>query len=442
MLPILLRRDVLAWALYDWGNSAFATTVMAGFFPVFYSALSRDLSAERSQFWFNITLAASSLLVAFSAPVLGAIADRGSRRKQFLVFFAAVGILMTAALAWIHAGQWWIGLLLYGLGTIGFSGANVFYDSMLVDVARRDEYDMVSAFGYGAGYLGGGLLFALNVLMVQDPTLFGLEGPMAAVNASFVTVAFWWALFTIPVLWGVKERPTQDKAALAKAVREGLRQLAATARKIRRLKILLLFLVAYWLYIDGVNTVIKTAVFFGDRVLGLPKEALVTALLVTQFVAFPAALAFGWLGQRIGPKRAILIGLGVYIGTLLYAWRWLTDEGDFYNLAIAVGLVQGGVQSLSRSLYARLIPVSKTAEFFGFFNMVGKFATILGPLLIALTPLMIRGATERDGILAVSVLFLIGGLLLAHVNVEAGAQGVEQMEPDLDTACAHDSDVR
>lgn len=430
MPSLPLRRPVVAWALYDWGNSAFATTVMAGFFPVFYSALSSELSAERSQFWFNIALASASMLVAFSAPVLGAIADRGGSRKRFLATFAALGVLMTAALAWVHAGQWWVGLLLYGLGSIGFSGANVFYDSMLVDVARRKEYDMVSALGYAVGYIGGGLLFAINVLMATNPSLFGLPSPDAAVRASFISVAVWWAVFTLPLLWFVKETPTEDRAPGLQAVRSGVRQLAATAREIRSLKVLLLFLVGYWLYIDGVNTVIKTAVFFGDRVLGLPQEALVTALLVTQFVAFPAALAFGWLGERLGPKFTILLGLTVYVGALFYAWRWLSDAGDFYNLAIAIGLVQGGVQSLSRSLYARLIPVSKTAEFFGFFNMVGKFASILGPLLMAFTPLVVRGATERESILAVSLLFLVGGVLLSRVNVQAGAEAAELMEQE------------
>jgi len=427
-------KRVVAWALYDWGNSAFALTVMAVFFPLFYSSLSEGLSAERSQFWFNITLAGASLLVAFAAPVLGAIADRGGSRKRFLAAFAAFGVVITAALASVHAGQWWLALLLYGLGTIGFSGANVFYDSMLVDVARREEYDMVSAFGYAVGYVGGGLLLAVNALMFAKPSLFGLASAEAAMQASFVSVALWWAVFTLPLLWLVKETPTENRAVGLQAVRSGLRQLVSTAREIRRLKVLVLFLVTYWLYIDGVNTVIKTAVFFGDRVLGLPQEALVMALLVTQFVAFPAALFFGWLGQRLGPKVAILIGLGVYVLALVYAWRWLRDAGDFYKLAIAIGLVQGGVQSLSRSLYARLIPVSKTAEFFGFYNMVGKFAAILGPLLMALTPLTVPGATERDSILAVSLLFLVGGLLLSRVNVQAGGKAARLMEEDAGPA--------
>jgi UMF1 family MFS transporter len=428
MRPLFLRRPVLSWALYDWANSAFATTVMAGFFPVFYSAISQDLSAADSQYWFNMTLAGSSLLVAVAAPVLGAIADRGASRKRFLATFAFMGILMTAALAWVHAGEWWVGLVLYGLGTVGFSGANVFYDSMLPDVADRKELDIVSAYGFALGYFGGGLLFAVNVLMVQQPGWFGMDDPGAAVRASFVSVAVWWAVFTVPLLRNVEETPNPDAAKGLTAVRDGLAQLAGTLGKVRRMRVLLVFLLGYWLYIDGVNTVMKTAVFFGDRVLGLPPSSLVTALLVTQFVAFPAALAFGWIGERIGPRRGILIGLAVYLVAIVYAWRFLDSAADFYVLAVAVGLVQGGVQSLSRSLYARMVPQAMCAEFFGFFNMVGKFAAILGPLLMGLTPLVIAGATTRDSILSLSVLFIAGGFLLWRVDPEAGARLADALD--------------
>lgn len=419
---VLKRKPVVGWALYDWANSAFATTVMAGFFPVFYSAITQEISAADSQFYFNITLAAASVLIAVSAPILGAVADRGGSRKKFLTFFAGLGILMTGALAWVHAGHWWMGLTLYGLGTVGFSGANVFYDSMLVDVADEKELDLVSALGYSAGYIGGGLLFLANVLMVQKPEWFALSGPGQAVKASFLSVSAWWALFTFPLLRWVDETPTPDQANALDSVRQGISQLVQTLKEIRSFKVLLLFLVSYWIYVDGVNTVIKTAVFFGDRILGLDQGALITALLLTQFVAFPAALAFGAIGQRIGPKPAILIGIAVYLLALVYAWRFLTDEGDFYALAVAIGLVQGGVQSLSRSLYARLVPPSKTAEFFGFFNMVGKFATIFGPIMIAFTPKLIPGASERDGIISLSILFLVGGFLLSRVRVEEGIE--------------------
>jgi UMF1 family MFS transporter len=425
---VLKRKPVVGWALYDWANSAFATTVMAGFFPVFYSAITQEISAEDSSLYFNLTLAAASILIAISAPILGAVSDRGGSRKKFLIFFASLGILMSGALAWVHAGHWWMGLVLYGLGTVGFSGANVFYDSMLVDVAEEGELDLVSALGYSSGYIGGGLLFLVNVLMVQKPDWFGLSGPGDAVKWSFISVALWWGVFTIPLVRWVEETPTEDQASPMRALREGLSQLVATFKELRNFKVLLLFLVAYWIYIDGVNTVIKTAVFFGDRILGLDQAALITALLLTQFVAFPAALAFGALGQRIGPKPAILMGIAVYLAALVYAWQFLTDEGDFYLLAVAIGLVQGGVQSLSRSLYARLVPPSKTAEFFGFFNMVGKFATIFGPILMGLTPKLIPGATERDGIVSLSLLFLVGGFLLSRVHVEEGVETARRFD--------------
>ncbi|NIP98347.1 MAG: MFS transporter [Akkermansiaceae bacterium] len=276
--------------------------------------------------------------------------------------------------------------------------------------------------------MGGGLLFTVNVLMVTKPAWFGLAGADSAVAVSFITVTLWWAGFTIPLLSGVKEAPTVGQAAPGRAVREGVTQLLSTFREIRKLKVLLLFLVGYWLYIDAVNTVIKVAVFFGGRVLNLPTQDLVIALLVTQFVAFPAALGFGWLGKWIGPRPAILVGLAVYLAAITYAWRWLDSSADFFKLAIAIGLVQGGVQSLSRSLYARLIPKSKTAEFFGFFNMVGKFASILGPLLMAAVPWVLAGTDKRDGILSLSLLFLLGGFLLWKVDVRKGSRAAQAMD--------------
>ena len=422
MTRFLPSRPVLAWALYDWANSAFATTVIAGFFPVYYSILTADMDTGDSQFWFNITLAASSLLIAIAAPLLGAISDRGGSRKKFLAAFAMLGILMSASLAWVHAGMWWVGLLLYGVGNIGFSGANIFYDSLLVEVSEPDEFDVVSASGYALGYVGGGLLFTLNVLMVTQPHWFGFADAASALSAAFISVALWWGVFTVPLMLMVDETAPANKVTAAQSIRAGLAQLAVTFKELRRMRTLFVFLIAYWFYIDGVGTIIKMAVFFGDRILGLPRESLITALLLTQFVAFPAALFFGWLGKKIGARRGILIGLVVYVLVVIYAWRWLDSSADFYFLATAIGLVQGGVQSLSRSLYARFIPKNRSAEFFGFFNLVGKFAAILGPLLMAAVPLLIPGADERDSILSLLLLFVIGGWLLWKVNVANGVR--------------------
>lgn len=427
MKRILSRRPVLAWALYDWANSAFATTVIAVFFPVYYSTLTADMDAQDSQFWFTLTLSASSLLIAVAAPLLGAIADHCGGRKKFLATFAMLGILMSVALVWVHAGLWWMGLLLYGFGSIGFSGANIFYDSLLMEVADEAEYDMVSAYGYALGYIGGGLLFTLNVLMVTQPSWFGFPSAAVALSASFISVAAWWGIFMLPLLLTVKEPVRPNRPHLRLAIKKGLTQLLHTCRELRQMKTLLLFLVAYWFYIDGVNTIIKIAVFFGDRILGLPHESLIIAVLLTQFVAFPATLLFGYLGSKIGAQRGILIGLLVYLAVVIYAWQWLDSSTDFYYLAIAIGLVQGGVQSLSRSLYARLVPPNRISEFFGFFNMVGKFAAIFGPLLIAMTPLVIVRATARDSILSLLGLFLIGGYLLSRVQVAEGTRTAKKL---------------
>jgi UMF1 family MFS transporter len=264
--------------------------------------------------------------------------------------------------------------------------------------------------------------------MVTKPAIFGISDASTALSYAFLSVGIWWAIFTIPLLINVREPVQQRAEPEDNLVSAGWRQLIDTFAEIRKLKVVFLFLAGYWLYIDGVGAIIKMAVFFANRVLELPQDSLITALLVTQFVAFPAALFFGWLGKRIGPKIGILIGLVVYIFAIVYAWGWLESSADFYKLAIAIGLVQGGVQSLSRSLYARIIPSSRSAEFFGFFNMVGKFASILGPLLMAFVPIAIAGATERDAILVLVVLFVAGALVLWKVDVEEGARTADSLE--------------
>lgn len=416
MNPLLGRRHVLAWALYDWGNSAFATTVMAGFFPVFFNSywsLGADGSLTTARLGFANGLA--SLLVALLAPVIGAIADRGGTRKKFLFAFASLGIVMSGGLYFVEQGNWALAALLYVAGVAGFAGSNVFYDSMIVDVARPAEYDMVSAFGYSLGYLGGGLLFSVNVLMTLYPGWFGLADAAEAVRVSFLSVAAWWLLSSVPLLLWVREAPTRNRQPALAAVRAGLRQLVDTMRSIRLLRPVLIFLCAYWLYIDGVYTIIKLAVDYGIR-LGFESSDLVLALLLTQFVAFPAALFFGWLARRIGVRRGILGGLAVYAMATVWA-SFITHAWEFFGLAITIGLVQGGVQSLSRSLYARIIPADKSGEFFGFYNMLGKFASVLGPVLVGATALVSHN--PRLAILAILPLFLLGGLLLFRVQMPA-----------------------
>jgi len=400
----------LSWALYDWANSTFATTVMAGFFPVFFKQYwASDLSATQSTFWLGVGNALASLLIVVLSPLIGAFADQGGRKRKLLALFAFLGALMSFSLYLVGQGMWQLALLCYGFGIIGFSGSIVCSDALLVDVAEPGEYDRVSAFGFALGYLGGGLLFAINVLMVLSPASFGLADAAAAVRTSFLTVAVWWLVFSLPVLLFVQERVTVVSNGSAMAA---FRELGSTIREVRREPRIALFLLAYWLYIDGVDTIVRMAVDYG-LALGFNSSDLLTALLVTQFVGFPAALVFGRIGERIGAKGGILIGLWVY--GLVVAWAWRMDSAwEFYGLAVTIGLVQGGVQSLSRSLYAQLIPRQKAAMFFGFYNMLGKFAAVLGPLLVGWVGLL--SGSSRTGILAILILFVAGALLLARVQ--------------------------
>ena len=411
------RRSTYAWAFYDWANSAFATTVMAGFFPLFFKQYwNAGVTDTVSTFRLGMANSIASLIVVLGAPLLGAIADHMDKRKGFLLLFSALGVVMTGALYFVAAGDWQLAALCYVLAVLGFSGGNLFYDALLVFVARPTQLDRVSALGFALGYLGGGVLFAVNVLMVLHSDWFGLADKSAAVRVSFLTVAVWWAVFSIPILVSVHEARTPQPTRLGAALRQGFSQLRHTLREIGRLPQTFLFLLAYWLYIDGVDTIIRMAVDYGLS-LGFPSNSLITALLITQFVGFPAAIAFGRLGERIGARTGILIALAVYVAVTTWG-AFMNQVWEFYVLAVVIGLVQGGVQSLSRSLYARLIPAGRSAEFFGFYNMLGKFAAVLGPILMGWVGVMT--GSPRLGILSVLVLFVFGALLLLKVDLARG----------------------
>ena len=407
---VLRRRPVVAWALYDWANSAFATTVMAGFFPVFFKQYwNAGVAATESTFRLGLTSGIASLCIALMAPALGAIADRSGSRVRLLMAFTVLGAAATLALAMVPQGQWQLAAALFLVASLGFWGGIVFNDSLLLHVAERDEYDLVSGYGYALGYLGGGLLFTVNVLMTLHPQWFGLANATEAVRWSFVSVGAWWLLFALPCALFVREkRDGRVRLPALDAVREGFRELRGTLREIARYRPLLWFLAAYILYIDGVNTIIKMAVDYGLS-LGFDQSHLVKALLLTQFVAFPAALAFGWLGGRIGARKGIFIALAVYLAATCYAY-FLDDARDFYLLAFVVGLVQGGIQSLSRSYYGRLVPADKSSEFFGFYNMMGKASAIIGPALVGVVAAVT--GDSRLSILSIVLLFIGGGALL------------------------------
>jgi len=412
-------RQVISWALYDWANSAFATTVLAGFFPLFFKKYwSAGSDVTVSTFQLGVANAFASLVVALLAPVLGAIADRSGTRKRYLLLFAGMGIVMTSCLALVGQGQWPFAIAIYVLALVGFSGGNLFYDALLLDAAPHGRIDRVSAFGFALGYLGGGVLFAVNVMLTLWPQAFGLADATEAVKVSFVSVAIWWAVFSIPLLVFFREIPLGEQVAGISAVKAGLAQLAGTFRAIRHMRVVFVFLLAYWLYIDGVHTVIRMAIDYGLAI-GLESNDLIVALLLTQFIGFPAAIVFGRLGELTGAKAAVIVGLSVYI--LACVWGYFMRESwEFYVLAGIIGLVQGGVQALSRALYARLIPANKSGEFFGFYNMLGKFAAILGPLIMGIVS--VATGDPRLSILAVIVLFVAGGALLLAVDEGRGVE--------------------
>ena len=425
------KKEIISWSLYDWANSAFATTVMAAFFPIFFSeywSLGQDASV--STFFLGIANSTASLVVAVMAPFLGAIADSGSYRKKFLIFFAFLGALMTSCLWLLKSGQWGLAILFYVVACIGFSGGNTFYDSLLPCVASDKKVDFVSALGFSLGYIGGGLLFLINVLMYLMPNMFGISSSVEAVKISFLTVGIWWLVFSIPLLLFVKEDNEGKKTKISESCKTGAKNIATTLKSLKFLKTTTLFLVAYWCYIDGVDTIIRMATDYGTS-LGFSSSSLIVALLITQFVAFPAALLYNTFGKKIGTKNAILVAIVAYCIIALLG-VFMTKEIHFYLLAILIGLFQGGIQALSRSYYTRLIPKDNSAQFFGFFNMLGKFAAIIGPFLVGFVTLITK--SNRIGILSLILLFAVGGVLLYKVDESKAEKEIGKFEESLERA--------
>jgi len=434
--PKAYRKGWWAWALYDVGNSAFWLVIAAAIFPVYYQELYVQSQTQPGQVLtqeaenklktqggsrLGYTASIAMVIVAVLGPVLGAISDRTAAKKKLLAGFAGLGVVATGLMLFLGRGDVLFASILYLLGTIGVAGSMVFYDALLPAVAREEDLDRVSSFGFAAGYLGSVVLFILNVFMISSPEKFGLSGADLAVRLSFFGTALWWAAFTIPLLRAVKEPPVEG-AAGGVTLWSGFRQLGHTFRKLTKYKQLLLFLVAFWIYSDGIGTIIKMATAFGNS-LGVGRDHLMKALVITQIVGVPCAIAFGALAKRIGAKAGILIGLAAYAAICVFA-AFMKDAWHFYALAIAVGLVQGGTQALSRSLFATMIPKGQTGEFFGFFSTMEKFAGILGPLVLGF--IWGEGGDPRHGIMALGVLFIVGIIVLSRVKVEEGRRAAAE----------------
>ncbi|GHG78923.1 MFS transporter [Comamonas sp. JC664] len=422
----LTRPELRAWAMYDWANSAFITTVVTVVFPLYYaSVVAQDLPREVATSRFATATAVALSVVAVLSPVLGALSDRAGRIKLMLGAFAGLGVVATLGLATVGPGDWVWGLVLFGLGNVGVTGSIVFSDALLRHIARDDELDRVSTAGYALGYLGGGLLLGAQLVLLLKPQWFGLADAGAASRVAFASVAVWWALFSVPLFRRIPEpKPDVDAARPPVSLRGTFTQLARTFGGLRKHREALLLLVAYLLYSDGIGTIIRLSTLYGTE-LGIGRGALIGTLLMTQVVGVPCAVLFGRAAGRVGVKNALMFSLAVYVGVTFLGYFMRTPV-HFFALALLVGMVQGGSQALSRSLFAQMVPRDRAAEFFGLFSVFEKVTAVAGPLVFAAT-VQLTGSS-RQAVLSLLFFFVAGAAVLSRVNVDAGRRAAREAE--------------
>jgi len=414
------RREVYSWCLYDWANSAFVLTVVSGFFPLFFKSYycGAGVSVVETTARLGAGNTAAGIVIALLSLVLGAVADAGAGKKRFLFFFAALGAASTASLFFVGSGAWAPALSLFILGNIGFSCSILFYDALLLDVADRENMDFISSMGFAFGYIGGVVLFVFNVWMMIKPETFGLNGSSAAIKTSFLSVALWWMVFSVPLFLFVKEKGRKISAGKKTftAVVDTAKAVKRTFLSIIRKRELILFLAAYWFYYDGINTFIRMAVNFGLSI-GFGYKSLMVALIVVQAVAFPASLFFGYLSTKVGAGRMISAGVMMYFLVSVLGSLFMRTEAHFIILAALTGLAQGGIQALSRSYFGKLIPPEEATEYFGFYNVVSRFA-VVGPAIVGMAAMAARGAgaaeavASRVGMSSVGLFFAVGLVVL------------------------------
>ena len=405
-------REKFSWSLYDWANSVFATTVLAGFFPLFFKSFwAGDLDDATSTALLGTVSSVAGLIIVLIAPILGAMADLSRNKKLFLLIFALLGIISTSILFFISYGFWEWSLVIFGLSIIGFSGANIFYDSLLIDVSSDEDRNYVSSMGYALGYLGGGILFLINVLMYLYPSYFNLNSQTEGILYSFLSVALWWFVFSMPLFLFVKQKKINDIADFKNPFKQSFIRVLNTFREIKKYKAVLIFLIAYWFYIDAIDTIVRMAVAYGTD-LGFDSSKLIIALIFTQFIGFPATFAYGYLAEKLGLFNMLVVGILIYILICIYS-LFITSATDFFILAGLVGLVQGGVQSVSRTIFSRLIPQDKATEFFGFYNLIGKSAVVVGPALVGWMAYIFDN--PKAGIISLLLLFIPGIIILFYV---------------------------
>jgi UMF1 family MFS transporter len=425
----LVTPEQRAWAWYDSGNSAYFTTIVTAVFPSFFALYAAaGMTGPEATARYGAITTVAMLVIAISAPILGAIADYSASRKRLLAAFMLVGVASCAAMVTITEGGWMWAAVIFIVGNIGVSGSLVFYDSLLPYVAKAEATDRVSTAGYAIGYLGGGVLLLINLAWILQPGTFGFGSTTAATKAAFVSVGVWWLLFSIPLL----RRVPEPERVLQHGERGDERvfvaafgRLGRTFQEIRGYRQAFLLLLAMLVYQDGIQTIIRMAAVYGTE-LGIGQTAQIAAFAMVQFVGVPFSFLFGMLGTRIGTKRAIFLALAVYAFACVLGY-FMTTALHFFILAALIGMVQGGSQALSRSLFARLIPPSKASEYFGFYAVVERFATILGPAIFTLS--VVVTGSSRNAVLFVILFFVAGAWLLSLVNVEEGERVAREGPP-------------
>ena len=422
----LTRPELRAWAWYDWANSAYVTTVIAVVFPLYYASgvsegLPRDVATSR----FATATAVALGTVAVLSPVLGALSDRSGRIKALLGGFLGLGLVATLGLATVGRGDWVLGLVLFGLGNVGLAGSIVFSDALLRHIARDDELDRVSTAGYALGYLGGGLLLAAQLVLLLQPRWFGVEDAAAASRVAFLSVAVWWGGFSVPLFLRIPDpKPVGQGGDRRVTLRGTLLQLGETLRGLRQHRQALLLLAAYLLYSDGIGTIIRLSTLYGTE-LGIGRGALIGALLLTQAVGVPCAVLFGRAAARVGAKPALMFALVVYVGVTFLGY-FMRSAAHFFALALLVGMVQGGSQALSRSMFAQMVPRDRAAEFFGLFSVFEKVTAVAGPLVFAAT-VELTGSS-RQAVLSLLFFFGAGAAVLWRVDVEEGRRAAREAD--------------
>ncbi len=423
------KKQIFGWAMYDWANSAFVTTVSVAVFPLFFSSV--IVPKEGFIIWgrrfdamvlFGFMSSLYALAIFLCAPVLGAIADFSSSKKKFLMVFCYGGSLFTVLLFFCGTGEVWITMILFFLTHIGFVGGNIFYDAFLPQIASEDKLDWVSGKGFAYGYIGGGLQFAISLVLIATHDYFGISRDLAA-RIVMVMAGLWWAGFSIFTFVYLKEPRATEKIPdgykrLPKWIaysKIGIDRTLSTARKVGRFKHLILFLVAYMIYNDAIQTVIKMASIYGLEELKIPQTDILITLLIIQFLAFFGALFFSYLAGKISAKKALMVTLLLWTFVVIYGY-FMTSSGDFLFLGVVVGCVLGGSQALSRSLYGSIIPVNASAEFYGFYSIFSKFSTILGPAMFSFIKYFT--GSSRNAIVSLAAFFIVGLILLSMVNME------------------------